>query len=143
MLCPMCRVEMLTLEFREMEIDHCAECGGVWLDSGEIEVIGDHAGAMRKELMAALDSPEAEREMSHKRHCPVCGMRLARARMAGIGVSVDRCRFKHGLWFDRGELAAAARAAGAEAGNALAQFLTDIEEQRRRTEEQRRKTPEA
>jgi Zn-finger nucleic acid-binding protein len=134
---------MLKLEFRAMEIDHCSDCGGVWLDSGEIDVLGEQAGAMRKELLSALDSDVAEREPSRKRHCPSCGMRLARARLAGLHVSADRCRFKHGLWFDRGELAVVAQAAGAEPANALARFLAEIEEQRRRRAEEGRGTPEA
>lgn len=142
MLCPMCRVDMLSLEFRRMEIDHCSDCGGIWLDSGEINLIGEQAGAMRQELLAALDSKEAECEQSRKRHCPVCGMRLVRARLPGIGVSADRCRFKHGIWFDRGELAAVARAAGAEPANDLARFLADIEDQRRKRIEARRNTTE-
>ena len=143
MLCPMCRIEMRKIEFHVMEIDHCGDCGGVWLDSGEIEVIGEQAGAVRKELLAALDSEAAEREPSRKRHCPVCGMRLVRARMAGFGVSVDRCRFKHGLWFDRGELGAVAQAAGAGPANALAQFLAQIEDQRRRLAEEGRRPAQA
>jgi len=139
MRCPVCRVEMLTLEFAKIESDYCGECGGVWLDSGEIELLGERAGAMRKSLLAALDSEIVEREQSRKRHCPVCGMRRARVRPGGVGVSVDRCRYRHGLWFDRGELQAVIQAAGADASNDLIRFLADLEAQRRRRAEERAK----
>ena len=35
--CPVCKNLMITLELDEVEIDHCLDCGGIWLDSGELE----------------------------------------------------------------------------------------------------------
>ncbi|MHC4733577.1 MAG: TFIIB-type zinc ribbon-containing protein [Planctomycetota bacterium] len=37
--CPVCKNAMITLELQEVEIDHCIECGGIWLDSGELEML--------------------------------------------------------------------------------------------------------
>lgn len=40
--CPVCHNAMITLELAQVEIDHCVECGGIWLDGGELEaLIGD------------------------------------------------------------------------------------------------------
>jgi len=32
--CPVCKNAMITLELSEVEIDYCADCGGIWLDAG-------------------------------------------------------------------------------------------------------------
>ena len=57
MLCPVCRTQMLTLEFEHIEIDYCGECGGAWLDSGEAALIGARTGTLQTGLLAALDAP--------------------------------------------------------------------------------------
>jgi uncharacterized protein len=131
MLCPVCRVEMFTLEFEKVEIDYCPECGGVWLDSGEVEIIGERAGALHKELLLALDGSDGGG--AGKRLCPVCNAALLRVRApGGTGFDVDRCPRRHGLWFDQGELEAVILAAGAGEQNVLAAFLADLEKQRKK-----------
>ena len=37
--CPVCKNAMITLELEEVEIDYCTDCGGIWLDSGELELL--------------------------------------------------------------------------------------------------------
>jgi len=37
--CPVCKNAMITLELEEVEIDHCTNCGGIWLDAGELELL--------------------------------------------------------------------------------------------------------
>ena len=37
MRCPKCGMELSEIEFREVKIDKCASCGGVWLDDGELD----------------------------------------------------------------------------------------------------------
>jgi uncharacterized protein len=37
--CPNCSVEMQIVQKNEIDIDHCPECKGVWLDRGEIDKI--------------------------------------------------------------------------------------------------------
>jgi Zn-finger nucleic acid-binding protein len=41
MNCPTCKSAMITLELAEVEVDHCVHCGGIWLDTGELEVLMD------------------------------------------------------------------------------------------------------
>jgi hypothetical protein len=41
MRCPKCGMELQEIEFREVKIDKCASCGGVWLDDGELEQIAE------------------------------------------------------------------------------------------------------
>jgi Zn-finger nucleic acid-binding protein len=44
MKCPVCVEETLVISSREgVEIDHCPQCRGVWLDRGELDKIIDRA----------------------------------------------------------------------------------------------------
>ncbi|MFN8572573.1 MAG: zf-TFIIB domain-containing protein [Gemmatimonadaceae bacterium] len=39
MKCPKCGANLVETDFHHMKIDKCDECGGVWLDRGEMEMI--------------------------------------------------------------------------------------------------------
>jgi len=132
MRCPVCAVDMFVLEFERVEIDYCYACGGVWLDSGELTLIGKRAGALGGGLLAALESPEGARPRG-KRPCPVCARAMQEVRTeTEPPIVVDRCARGHGLWFDRGELSAAVQAAGADEENVLARFFEDLDRPARR-----------
>ncbi|MHB8843352.1 MAG: TFIIB-type zinc ribbon-containing protein [Nitrospirota bacterium] len=36
MKCPKCGMELIEIDYREIKIDKCSECDGVWLDAGEM-----------------------------------------------------------------------------------------------------------
>ena len=120
---------MFALEFELIELDYCPKCGGVWLDSGELELVGQRAGALQQKLLAALEEEQAlRREAGVKRLCPVCDSPLLQVKLKeDHPVVVDRCPRRHGLWFDKGELQAVIGAAGAEDDNLLVQFFKDLD----------------
>jgi hypothetical protein len=37
--CPRCGADLVELEHHGVKIDQCEECGGVWLDKGELDLI--------------------------------------------------------------------------------------------------------
>ena len=39
LLCPTCRVDLHIAKRQDVEIDHCPQCRGVWLDRGELDKI--------------------------------------------------------------------------------------------------------
>ena len=60
---------MITLQLEEVEVDHCLDCGGIWLDAGELEMLLD-APEQAKEL---LDSFKWAKDAKEKpRKCPIC-----------------------------------------------------------------------
>lgn len=128
MLCPVCDgVEMFVLEFELVEIDYCPECHGVWLDSGELELIGEKAGTLHGELLTALETQKGERPSGAKRRCPTCRKPLREVRtQTEPSIVLDRCPRQHGLWFDSGELPAVVKAAGADEDNVLARFFAEL-----------------
>ena len=123
---------MVVLELEQVEVDYCFGCRGVWLDGGELELIGARAGALQQELLAALESPEETVTAEDgKRRCPVCRKRLLRVETrGGKAIVVDRCPRRHGIWFDAGELSAVVQAAGAAEDNILVEFFRDLEREK-------------
>ena len=47
MKCPKCGMDLMTLEYRGIEIDKCTACAGVWLDDGELEKVSGEEGYLR------------------------------------------------------------------------------------------------
>ncbi len=67
--CPACKKAMITLELADVEIDHCVSCGGIWLDSGELELLMD-APEKAKQLLNSFREDAVAAEQSRK--CPIC-----------------------------------------------------------------------
>jgi Zn-finger nucleic acid-binding protein len=115
------------LEFELIELDWCPECRGVWLDSGELELVGRKAGALQADLLDALEKGRGRRAGDGKRPCPTCRKALRELQTdTEPPITVDRCPRGHGLWFDSGELQAVVKSAGAEEDNVLARFFGEL-----------------
>jgi len=41
LLCPRCNVEMKKLVKKDVVIDVCKKCGGMWVDAGELEKLSE------------------------------------------------------------------------------------------------------
>jgi uncharacterized protein len=42
MKCPKDGYDLKSQEFHGVQIEHCQQCGGIWLDAGELEAIRSH-----------------------------------------------------------------------------------------------------
>ena len=69
-MCPECGQPLVAFELRGVEIDHCVDCGGTWLDAGELETITESAGVPSGELSRAL-SPPNHKICSHMSQRPI------------------------------------------------------------------------
>ena len=36
MKCPKCGMELIEIDYRNIKVDRCSECLGIWLDAGEL-----------------------------------------------------------------------------------------------------------
>lgn len=102
MNCPACKEPLIVLEHEDIEVDYCLACEGIWLDTGELELL---FGDARKcgEFIAAGNPAHAQGEAT--RRCPICRKNMAKAVTGGDHPIVyDRCGRGDGLWFDKGEL---------------------------------------
>ncbi len=39
MKCPKCGMELIEIDYKEIKVDKCSSCEGIWLDAGELESI--------------------------------------------------------------------------------------------------------
>lgn len=98
MKCPRCASPMIILELENVEIDYCPECGGIWLDAGELErLMGDNAEEVVKSFV--LEKRSKEKAV----RCPACHKKMKK--IVCRNTHLDKCPSGHGIWFDEGELA--------------------------------------
>jgi hypothetical protein len=133
MICPVCKLDMIVLEYRNIELDYCNSCKGVWFDSGELELMLKSQNLEERQTLldGILNSDEAA-SSEKKRNCPICGHKMKKT---AIGeqprILIDVCRHKHGLWFDGGEVAQLIRHLGGKhppKGDSKGQVIRFLEE---------------
>ncbi len=102
MQCPECDIPLLTVELDEVEIDYCPECEGVWLDSGELELLTESTSGssdLLDKITDAVDTNEDDLK------CPICSRKMLKV---GFGESsdlvLDSCSEGDGYWLNKGEL---------------------------------------
>ncbi len=123
--CPVCKNAMITLELSDVEIDHCTDCGGIWLDAGELEIlIGDERKA--KQLLQSFKVDSKSREKP--RRCPICLKRMRKITVGQVQkpLLIDRCTKEHGLWFDKGELSEILRSAQLDKDSKIQKLLAEM-----------------
>ncbi len=92
------------MESEDFTLDHCPDCGGVFLDPGELnDLIVSTEGDVEY-----LSDPGADAEGS-SRSCPRCDdQEMARARIFDLlDPEVETCPGCHGWFFDAGEVSVA------------------------------------
>ena len=132
MECPVCKAPMVALELDQVEVDYCTGCGGVWLDSGELELLLDGA-ENRDRVLASLKADPTIAEA--KRRCPICDRKMEKVRVGNEedrDVIIDRCKRNHGVWLDKGELHRVIRNGSTSDGNPVQKLLVDMFGGRRR-----------
>lgn len=104
MKCPACRKNNLASFFTlpGVVVEHCAECGGIWLDKGKILFISKDSLRVHEAVARGL----AEKK-STERLCPHCEARMEEGSLFRPELRIDQCPRCLGLWFDDGELARA------------------------------------
>jgi len=132
MIGPACREEMIVVEYKQIELDICAFCRGLWFDADELGLL---LGALDLHV-DEIGRPAPDKAAEEARKCPYCRARMAKVLMGpGDGVVIDKCPKGHGLWFDGGELdtvieglqkAGPAKKGREKAGGEVGSFLKDV-----------------
>lgn len=39
MRCPKCGMELIEIDYKDIKVDKCSECEGIWLDAGELDAV--------------------------------------------------------------------------------------------------------
>ena len=123
--CPVCKNAMITLELEEVEIDYCTSCDGIWLDTGELELLLGEPEKARD----LLDSFKVDSNCTEKpRKCPICDKKMEKIIVGSSEpvLLIDKCRRSDGLWFDKGELNDIIDRAELDKDNKIQKLLTDM-----------------
>jgi len=124
-VCPKCDLPLFILHFRDLEVDFCHRCRGVWLEAGELKAIMKRAGAQTTgPLLKFLDEPGVEPK-DHPHLCPRCDAPLREIQFEHAGsppLTLDKCPRGHGLWFDDQELQQLLSMFPPESGTAIEQL---------------------
>ena len=106
-VCPKCDAQLFSLRFKDVEVDFCDRCRGLWLDAGELEALMRLTGAAANDPLLAFQNQAGATPRSRKHLCPRCDQTLrevAVPRPGAEALRLDRCPRGHGLWFDANEL---------------------------------------
>lgn len=118
--CVKCNSILDRATFQGLEVDLCPECGGLWLDRGEItraaRLPEKELSRLRSQLQGSAGPPPVPTE--NKAPCPACDGHLSEAVLGTV--HVDYCSSCHGIFLDRGELEQAIEAVRAQGGQASA-----------------------
>ncbi len=125
MNCPVCKNAMITLQLEDVEIDYCTDCGGIWLDTGELEQLLNEP----EKAKHLLDSFRIDSESGESvRKCPICDKKMQKIIVGSSKpiLLIDKCRRGDGLWFDKGELQDIFDRANLDEDNKIQKLLSDI-----------------
>ena len=129
MICPVCKEDMIVVEYRQVEVDYCTSCHGVWFDAEELEVLFLAAGITGTDYDLSHDLIPATEAKEKSRKCSICRKRMEKVFFRSRpGILLDRCVNGDGLWFDRNELQQALRTftgEGTEAEKDILSFLSE------------------
>ena len=103
MICPVCKQDMIVVEFRQIEIDYCRICSGIWFDKGELELLLQTA-SLGDTGIPALEGVAKEKRSHGERKCPICRKKMKEVPVGEPATHIDVCRRGDGIWFDGGEL---------------------------------------
>lgn len=124
MKCAACGEPMIVLELAGIEIDNCPACKGIWLDSGELELLLTGADK-REEVLNSFSSDSGSREK--RRRCPICSKKMDKVFYAGKrSVLIDKCPGGCGLWFDENELYQVIEESSIDKNNKVLVLLRDM-----------------
>ena len=85
---------VLSLTKQGVEIDVCPECGGVWLDQGELFYFTKRPKELQKELNEAIKRGERS-----DRICPKTGDGMLALRLFNGDLALDYSSGSGGIWF--------------------------------------------
>ena len=123
--CPVCENAMITLELTDVEIDYCTDCGGIWLDAGELELLLDDPEKAKK----LINSFNLQQNCTEKqRKCPICLKNMQKVLVSDSAqpLLIDRCTKGDGLWFDKGELKDIFDSANLDENSSIQRILAEM-----------------
>ena len=96
--CPRCNSALDEKKFKDIDIDHCPECKGLWLDFHEMDKLEDHS-MDEDERKGMIEYARRESDIS----CPHCNEVMETFNYRAHDLPIEHCKNEHGYWLDEGE----------------------------------------
>lgn len=99
MKCPRDHVDLAAETRHGIEVDHCPDCNGRWLDHHELDQLESTVKSTEEQRLATIQYARRDSELD----CPVCGKRMMAFNYRAYDLELDVCDDQHGFWLDAGE----------------------------------------
>ena len=114
LICPKCDTPLSVTAVKEVVLDHCQSCSGLWFDAGELEAVCKKGGVNEVRSLSISQAGEVDDEGrtwksvwfdENEGGCPRCRKPMKRVESEGKkGLYVDACPICEGVWYDGGEV---------------------------------------
>lgn len=98
MNCPNCSVPLDIYTYKEIEVDKCPRCGGMWFEYEELDELEDMAYEVDDQKGSLI-----HREVATDMKCPNCEKPLKGFQYRLYNMHLEYCEDMHGFWLDAGE----------------------------------------
>ena len=104
MNCPNCKLQLEKTKYKDIELDRCPQCQGVWFGQGELEKAKGESDPLIDWIHVDLfrDIELFHTAMSEKK-CPKDDSVLHEVRYDGSEIYIEACPECKGVWLDPGE----------------------------------------
>lgn len=58
MCCPKCGMELVAMHYKDVEVDRCSHCEGIWLDNGELDCILSKGKGVVDKFFSIFQGPD-------------------------------------------------------------------------------------
>jgi Zn-finger nucleic acid-binding protein len=99
MKCPRDGVELIIEHHHGIEVDHCPQCNGRWLDHHELDELEATVPSTEEQRRATIKFAEQQSDL----HCPICDKKMTAFNYRAYDLELDTCEDEHGFWLDAGE----------------------------------------
>lgn len=97
--CPRDRIELTIEQHHGIEVDHCTECNGRWLDHDELDRLEATVRSTEADRVATIQYARRDSGL----HCPKCDKPMMAFNYRAYDLELDACDDQHGFWLDAGE----------------------------------------
>lgn len=99
--CPACRAAIEFHQVDNFRVGICAECGGAWFGSGQLESMVKHGPAALDELVAMEPLGSHAQHAGGSAMCPACNLPLSPSTYGGLStVHISACYQCGGIFID-------------------------------------------
>lgn len=96
--CPRCNAPLDVTTYKNIEVDSCPNCQGMWLDYPELDEMEDKTFA-QDQLKGTMMYAVRKSDIS----CPKCDSVMKTFNYRAYNLPIDACANEHGFWLDKGE----------------------------------------